>query len=365
MKLKEPLLYWLKPDACDEVGKAIDSANIRAVHILGLIIAIMESVALVIYFIAHLRTLGEPPVIDAILRVLVLIVLSLAAFFVSDRLLLPDGSPRVSHTAIDVILSVCFLLVVLWGMYVSIGHYKNDEQMVTFYTVLLCIVVFFRLRPLNSALIIGLSSMVFYVILEFAVKPGKIQPINYTLFILILVGSSIVRYRVGVNSLNQKLRVEELNGALEDIANHDSLTHLYNRHSLSRMIPSYVGADICLAMLDINKFKFFNDTYGHKKGDEILCVVSDILTRELDGDDIFRYGGDEFLVVSRGCTEEEFGVRLERCNGILREYSTDKGRPDLSFSYGFVRLNAADLSAVHEAISRADKLLYENKKNAR
>ena len=47
-------------------------------------------------------------------------------------------------------------------------------------------------------------------------KPGKIQPINYTLFILILVGSSIVRYRVGVNSLNQKLRVEELNGALED-----------------------------------------------------------------------------------------------------------------------------------------------------
>ena len=131
------------------------------------------------------------------------------------------------------------------------------------------------------------------------------------------------------------------------------------------MIPSYVGADICLAMLDINKFKFFNDTYGHKKGDEILCVVSDILTRELDGDDIFRYGGDEFLVVSRGCTEEEFGVRLERCNGILREYSTDKGRPDLSFSYGFVRLNAADLSAVHEAISRADKLLYENKKNAR
>ena len=107
-------------------------------------------------------------------------------------------------------------------------------------------------------------------------KPGKIQPINYTLFILILVGSSI------------------FNGALEDIANHDSLTHLYNRHSLSRMIPSYVGADIC-----------------------------------------------------------------------LREYSTDKGRPELSLAYGFVRLTAADLRAVHEAISRADKLLYENKKNAR
>ena len=101
MKLKESLLYWLKPDTCDEVGRAIDSANIRAVHILGLIIAIMESVALVIYFISHLRTLGEPPVIDAILRVLVLIVLSLAAFFVSDRLLLPGGSRSLKRLMID------------------------------------------------------------------------------------------------------------------------------------------------------------------------------------------------------------------------------------------------------------------------
>ncbi len=80
-------------------------------------------------------------------------------------------------------------------------------------------------------------------------KPGKIQPINYTLFILILVGSSIVRYRVGVNSLNQKLRVEELNGALEDIANHDSLTHLYNRHSLGILDrQGQTRAELCLRL---------------------------------------------------------------------------------------------------------------------
>ena len=196
-------------------------------------------------------------------------------------------------------------------------------------------------------------------------KPGKIQPINYTLFILILVGSSIVRYRVGVNSLNQKLRVEELNGALEDIANHDSLTHLYNRHSLSRMIPSYVGADICLAMLDINKFKFFNDTYGHKNGDEVLCTVADLLSKFLEGDDVYRYGGDEFLIVSRGSEKSEFEEKLEACNRALGDYSVNKGRPQLGFSYGIVRLTASDANDIHDAISKADLLLYENKKKAR
>ena len=343
MKLKEPLLYWLKPETCDEVGRAIDSANIRAVHILGLIIAIMESVALVIYFISHLRTLGEPPVIDAILRVLVLIVLSLAAFFVSDRLLLPDGSPRVSHTAIDVILSVCFLLVVLWGMYVSIGHYKNDEQMVTFYAVLLCIVFFFRLRPVSSALVIGVSSVAFFCYLEIVVKPGKIQPINYTLFILLLLGGSIVSYRVSVNNIRQKLRIQELNGALEEIANHDNLTRLKNRHALSQNMPYYIGKEICIAMLDINKFKFFNDTYGHKKGDEILCLVADILTQALSDADIYRYGGDEFLIIAKDCTQEAFLQKLEECNANLGHYSANKGGLELSFAYGVTAITCSDM----------------------
>ena len=65
-------------------------------------------------------------------------------------------------------------------------------------------------------------------------KPGKIQPINYTLFILILVGSSIVRYRVGVNSLNQKLRVEEFNGALEE---------LLKDGTVQKIIDKYISAD--------------------------------------------------------------------------------------------------------------------------
>ena len=131
------------------------------------------------------------------------------------------------------------------------------------------------------------------------------------------------------------------------------------------MIPSYVGADICLAMLDINKFKFFNDTYGHKNGDEVLCTVADLLSKFLEGDDVYRYGGDEFLIVSRGSEKSEFEEKLEACNRALGDYSVNKGRPQLGFSYGIVRLTASDANDIHDAISKADLLLYENKKKAR
>lgn len=364
MKLKEPLLYWLAPETDAEVSKVIDCNNLRSVHVLSMALAAMESVALVIYFIMHLGDLGELPIIDALLRVFIFILGSIAACILSDKMLAPDGSPRTGQTATNVILTLYFLLNVLWGMYVSVGHYKKDEQMVTFYAVLLCIVFFFRLRPVSSALVIGVSSVAFFCYLEIVVKPGKIQPINYTLFILLLLGGSIVSYRVSVNNIRQKLRIQELNGALEEIANHDNLTRLKNRHALSQNMPSYIGSEICIAMLDINKFKFFNDTYGHKKGDEILCLVADILTQALSDADIYRYGGDEFLIIAKDCTQEAFLQKLEECNANLGHYSANKGGLELSFAYGVTAITCSDMNVIQESISEADKRLYEHKKKS-
>ena len=118
-------------------------------------------------------------------------------------------------------------------------------------------------------------------------------------------------------------------------------------------------------MLDINKFKYFNDTFGHKKGDEILCLVSDILTKVLAGCDVFRYGGDEFLVVGKEISEADLGEKLAECSSLLGQYSTDKGRPELSFSCEVVGLKASDANYVYDAISKADMLLYENKRKVR
>ena len=365
MNLKERLMYWLAPEADERIVRAIDGSNLRVVHIVGLLISIVETIALVIYAAVNFRRIGEPVIIDSLLRVFCFVIFSMAMFFISDRLLAPDGGPKISHAALNWILSAYFLVCLVWGMTVSVTHYKRDDQMITFYAVLLCLVTFFCLRPLISLLIIGLSSTAFYLYLELIIKPGKIQPINYAVFILLLVGSAIVRYRVTVNSIRQRLRVEELNMQLEEIAKHDGLTRLKNRHSLSLAIPTYVGEDICISMLDINKFKFFNDTYGHKNGDEVLCTVADLLSKFLEGDDVYRYGGDEFLIVSRGSEKSEFEEKLEACNRTLGDYSVNKGRPQLGFSYGIVRLTASDANDIHDAISKADLLLYENKKKAR
>lgn len=129
-------------------------------------------------------------------------------------------------------------------------------------------------------------------------------------------------------------------------------------------MPYYIGKEICIAMLDINKFKFFNDTYGHKKGDEILCLVADILTQALSDADIYRYGGDEFLIIAKDCTQEAFLQKLEECNANLGHYSANKGGLELSFAYGVTAITCSDMNVIQESISEADKRLYEHKKKS-
>ena len=113
---------------------------------------------------------------------------------------------------------------------------------------------------------------------------------------------------------------------LKDHANRDGLTSCYNHRYFFEMFEKDFedcrrdGRKLCLAMLDIDHFKEYNDTYGHQKGDAVLVrVVEEMKTHFSHTDEIFRYGGDEFSVILNGCSAEEasrltdsFRLRLEK-----------------------------------------------------
>ncbi len=108
------------------------------------------------------------------------------------------------------------------------------------------------------------------------------------------------------------LKIINQQQALEQLAMTDQLTGLYNRYFLNNFIEKALSLakrqkyPLSLIMIDLDKFKFINDNYGHKQGDEILVEISAVLQKNCRLEDIaVRLGGDEFLVVLPHCPESE------------------------------------------------------------
>lgn len=145
-------------------------------------------------------------------------------------------------------------------------------------------------------------------------------------------------------------------------AEHDPLTGLYNRaayESLTGILrdkPMAVG----LLLVDVDKFKEINDTYGHKIGDRILCKVAAQLAQNFRADDYcIRLGGDEFAVI--------FAVNGEGVEAIIKEKITninhlllhpDDGLPPVSLSVGAAMSPSGFSEQLYED---ADAALYRVK----
>ena len=149
----------------------------------------------------------------------------------------------------------------------------------------------------------------------------------------------------------------------------DDLTHLNNRGQINRYLEQiHYNKDIrvIIMMIDINKFKTINDTYGHAEGDRALVIVSEALrqTCEQIKASVFlgRYGGDEFTLVIKNPEEDIMPEQLvSLIRSILTQKKTENQLPyDLSVSIGYDLIRGSDDDA-NECLKRADKNLYIDK----
>ena len=89
-----------------------------------------------------------------------------------------------------------------------------------------------------------------------------------------------------------------------EITDRDELTGLPGRRALNRALEQ-LGRRYALAMCDVDHFKRFNDTYGHETGDQVLRMVASRLRRVSGDSEVFRFGGEEFVIAFRGLSAEE------------------------------------------------------------
>jgi diguanylate cyclase (GGDEF)-like protein len=118
-----------------------------------------------------------------------------------------------------------------------------------------------------------------------------------------------------------------------------------------------------LAMVDIDFFKSVNDTYGHLIGDEVLLLLSRLMRNTLRFHDrLYRFGGEEFVIVIPCDSEANAATAFERLRGNTEAYAFPQvGR--LTISIGFTQISANDSPA--GALERADRAVYHAKANGR
>ncbi|MBZ4673407.1 MAG: diguanylate cyclase [Spirochaeta sp.] len=185
---------------------------------------------------------------------------------------------------------------------------------------------------------------------------GELVLVLYAIF------GSLVSLGAGVLSYLRQVRME----TFMHRSHTDSLTGLLNKREFLVQLHEELrsGRPFALALLDIDNFKLLNDTYGHLSGDKALLTLVSILKERLRHDDLVgRFGGDEFIIILRGCTHEETCLRIyEYISHVSVPLDGDNIEFAISMGVAFFPKDGSTSEALMEA---ADKRLYQAKREGK
>lgn len=152
----------------------------------------------------------------------------------------------------------------------------------------------------------------------------------------------------------------------------DQLTGIYNRRHIEELLTEKtheIEKDkmLYVLLIDVNKFKAINDTYGHLAGDQALIQVTDILKKSCKNkkNSLARMGGDEFLVIGECRSREEIYGLIQEIEENVEEFNRFKEVAyELSLSIGHSIFGEDDIYSIDELINSADEMMYDQKAKA-
>lgn len=163
------------------------------------------------------------------------------------------------------------------------------------------------------------------------------------------------------------LRAERMR-TLRSLMARDTMTGLFNHTTITQLLDNAViaarrlNSPLSFAMIDVDRFKLVNDTYGHPAGDQVLLALARVLQQRLRNSDLVgRYGGEEFVVILNDVALEKARQIMEqlRVDFSKVEFNVGDTRFSCTFSCGIASFPQSDsMESLREA---ADKALYEAK----
>ena len=169
-----------------------------------------------------------------------------------------------------------------------------------------------------------------------------------------------------VSHVSDQLLLEKEHGKslaeTRELLYQDELTKVYNRRYLNEFNFLHKGmkrisSQLGVIMLDLRQFKRINDTLGHLAGDQLLRNVADVLRAHVrNTDSVIRLGGDEFLVMLPGCTEEDVPRMAEELRRAVEAVTP------ADFGYTYTGRFHATQEELERLLEEADRRMYEEKR---
>lgn len=247
------------------------------------------------------------------------------------------------------------MAIVACGGAVTVGAVVGEPGLFWLYP---CLVTSFFLTESRYAIFINLAAVIALMVHGAAFS----SPIQMWSFAATAVVVSCCAYVFAHRNENQRERLEHL-------ATIDPLTGVKNRRSMDQELAMAVagasrnGISYALVLLDIDYFKKINDEHGHNVGDHVLVEMVALIEQNIrKSDQLFRFGGEEFVLLMPGVDETGLRAVMHNLQHIMHRFLRHPSG-QVTASFGVALLRAGETS--DDWLARADEALYEAKDSGR
>jgi len=335
----------------------LDTRNMRSMRNMSAVVAVVETLMLIVLIVGTGSALNRRL---SITNALIIIGASVITYFASKHYL---KSEEKSHALASATLGFSMLCIFAVAMIIGIYNAMLGRQVIMYFLVTFAYVSIFTMRPVISVIFYVLVHFIFYVLLARAGQLPDLVIENYVMYGIITCALAVIIYYDRVYTIRTQKKSEELTLHLSDMSFHDALTGLLNRHALDVKLNPTAGKMYYVAMADVNEFKQFNDTYGHQTGDAVLAETAKYLLRHFRKTDCYRYGGDEFLIISENIGRDAFIKRIREWKNDVKQIEISEDEiHGVEISCGIYDGTAVNKDELFELIKNADDRLYRIKK---
>ncbi|MBR7019872.1 MAG: GGDEF domain-containing protein [Lachnospiraceae bacterium] len=287
-------------------------------------------------------------------------IIYLAAFLYSASVIVFFFVFRKDSKVVQVLIYLSIFLLFLFGCFIS----KNNPvaPATTFIALLLITPMFIIGRPFFMAIELSAAATVFAVWMRSvkAYDVWMVDLINVIIFTIVGIFLGIIANAVRIREfvLTRKLNIQK---------DTDELTGLRNKSALTREINAFLADSATnrgvMFVLDVDRFKSINDTFGHDVGDSVIEQIGGVLRKMFVSDEIVgRFGGDEFIIFLKNTNDRDVAGRIAEavCAGTSEQVSLPETGQKVRVSIGIALYGGVEISYT-ELFKKADTALYRAK----